>query len=94
MNNNYDQFDNFIHNMEMQRQSKLKKDELTEQRLMRKAYCKVNNIPYEEPEEIPGLSQGALRVLTYTVWIIIVATVICAFIGEGNFLTNFMKVWF
>ncbi|AZU99843.1 hypothetical protein H3018_gp45 [Bacillus phage DK3] len=93
MNNNFDQHDVFIQG-ELHKRNRLQKELLNEKQAMRKAYCKVNNIPYEEPEQIPGLSQGALYVLTCTVWLIIVATIVCAFIGEGNFLTNFMKVWF
>lgn len=71
----------------------LSKSYLEEQRLMRKAYCKVNNIPYEEPEEIPSLGQGSLKVLVVIVWLFIVGIVLSSLIGEGNFLTNFMKVW-
>lgn len=92
-NNNFDQFDTFIQN-ELHKGNKLKKSELQEKIAMRKAYCKVNNIPFEEPIEERGLTQGSLYVLTCTIWLIIIATIICAFIGEGNFLTNFMKVWF
>lgn len=93
MNNNFDQNDIFIQN-QLHKRNKLQQDMLKEKQAMRKAYCKVNDIPYEEPIEERGLTQGSLYVLTCTVWLIIIATVICAFIGEGNFLTNFMKVWF
>lgn len=74
--------------------NELTKQQIEEQRLMRKAYCKANNIPYEEPQEIPGMSQGSLKVLVIIVWLFIVGTVLSSLIGEGNFLTNFMKVWF
>jgi len=72
----------------------LSKSHLEEQQAMRKAYCKVNDIPYEEPQEIPSIGQGSLKVICLVMWLFIVGTIISAFIGEGNFLTNFMKVWF
>ncbi|AGI10630.1 hypothetical protein mgb1_041 [Bacillus phage MG-B1] len=93
-NNNFENNNDFLVAGQLGKQNQLKQQELSEQQAMRKAYCKVNNIPYEEPEEIPGLSQGSLKVLCFTVWLFIIGTVISSFIGEGNFLTNFMKVWF
>lgn len=82
---------------QLSNQTELKHIELLEQQAMRKAYCKANNIPFEEIE-IPtmqeNLSQGSLKVVCCIVWLFIVGVIISAFIGEGNFLTNFMKVWF
>lgn len=85
---------NYLTDYHLNRGNNLKQQELKEQQAMRKAYCKVNSIPYEEPEEIPGVSQGFLKVLVIVVWLFITGTVLSAFIGEGNFLTNIVKVWF
>ncbi|AZU99752.1 hypothetical protein DK1_000048 [Bacillus phage DK1] len=96
MNSNFDQHDVFIQG-ELHKRNRLQRELLNEQQAMRKAYCKANNIPFEEievPSMQENLSKGSLYVLTCTIWLIIVSTIVCAFIGEGNFLTNFMKVWF
>ncbi|WCR32953.1 hypothetical protein BC5_0040 [Bacillus phage BC-5] len=95
-NNNINQTD-WIVAGNIKQGNRLKQAELLEQQAMRKAYCKANNIPFEEievPSMQENLSKGSLYVLTCTIWLIIVATIFCSFIGEGNFLTNFMKVWF
>lgn len=82
---------------EISNSNELKHVELLEKQAMRRAYCKANDIPYEEIE-IPtmqeNLSQGSLKVLCFIVWLFIAGVIISSFIGEGNFLTNFMKVWF
>jgi len=93
-NNNFEGNNDFLVVGQLERQNKLKQQELKEQQAMRKAYCKVNDIPYEEPQEIPSIGQGSLKVICLVMWLFIVGTIISAFIGEGNFLTNFMKVWF
>ncbi|ANT41152.1 hypothetical protein CBR56_27835 [Bacillus thuringiensis] len=93
-NNNFDQYDVFIQN-ELHKGNKLKNLELAEKRAMRKAYCKANNIEFEElPTMEENLSNGSLKILCFVMWLFIAGTIISAFIGEGNFLTNFMKVWF
>ena len=77
--------------------NKLKVIELQEQQAMRKAFCKANDIPFEEieiPSMQQNLSQGSIKILCIIVWLFIIGIIISAFIGEGNFLTNFMKVWF
>jgi len=94
-NNNFDQHDVFIQN-ELHKGNRLKNKELAEQRAMRKAYCKVNNIEFEEieEEEERGFFQGSLFVVLCLIIISIQVTVLCSLIGAGNFLTNLMKVWF
>ncbi|QOR56298.1 hypothetical protein KNV66_gp05 [Bacillus phage DLc1] len=86
-------------NNNSQQYSNIKYLELKEQQAMRRAYCKVNDIPYEEVNiEIPSmkqnLSSGLLKVTVVIVYLFIIGTIISALIGEGNFLTNFMKAWF
>lgn len=93
-NNNFDQYDVFIQN-ELYKGNRIKTMELAEQRAMRKAYCKANNIEFEElPTMQENLSSGSLKIIVIIMWLFIAGTIISAFIGEGNFLTNFMKVWF
>lgn len=86
-------------NNNSQQYSNIKYLELKEQQAMRRAYCKVNDIPYEEVNiELPSmkqnLSSGILKVSVIIIWLFIAGVIISSLIGEGNFLTNFMKAWF
>lgn len=87
---------NFLVSGSIERGNNLKLVEIQEQQAMRKAYCKANDLPFEEIE-IPtmkqNLSQGSIKILCVIVWLFIIGTIISAFIGDGNFLTQFIGWW-
>ncbi|USL89556.1 hypothetical protein vBBcePLY3_00045 [Bacillus phage vB_BceP_LY3] len=86
-NNNYDKFDNYIINNTLNQGNRLKRMEVEEQRLMRKAYCKVNNIPYEEPQEIPSFGKGLLKVSVLVIWLFIIGMVLSILWSDSDFFT-------
>lgn len=86
-NNNFDQFDNFLISQNLNHGNNLKRKEIEEQRLMRKAYCKANNIPYEEPQEIPSFGSGFLKVSVILVWLFIVGMVLSILWSDSNFFS-------
>lgn len=88
-NNNFDQFDNFLINQNLNHGNKLKRNEIEEQRLMRKAYCKVNDIPYEEPQEIPSFGCGILKVSVLLIWLFIVGFILSLLWSDSSFF-NFL----
>lgn len=85
--NNFDQFDNNMLNGNLAQNNILKRKELEEQRLMRKAYCKVNNIPYEEPQEIPSFGRGFLKVTVLLIWLFILGFILSIAWSDSSFFS-------
>lgn len=88
-NNNFEQNNDFMITGELIHNNKLKRKEIEEQRLMRKAYCKVNNIPYEEPQEIPSFGRGFLKVLVLVIWLFILGFILSILWSDSSFF-NFL----
>lgn len=97
MNNlhNFDQNNDWIVAGELSKGNRLKQTSLKEQQAMRKAYCKANNIPYEEVElhEESGLMQGSLKVLVVVLWLFIIGVGISVALTNGSFI-DFLGWWF
>ena len=94
MNNQFNNNNNFLIHSDLIDSNIISQQTLEEQRLMRKAYCKANNIPYEEPEEIPPFVQGFLKVLLIILFLFAVGTGISALIASGDFLKLLLDWWF
>lgn len=86
MNNNFDQFDNYLSTHALQQNNRLKQQEIAEQQAMRKAYCKVNNIPYEEPE-IPSFGKGFLKVSVILIWLFVLGFILSILWSDSDFFT-------
>lgn len=94
--NNLNNFNDnaFIQN-ELHKGNSLKRSELLEKQAMRKAYCKANNIPFEEVEinEETGFGQGSLKIFLLIIWIFIVGVTLSVLIAGGSF-SDFLGWWF
>lgn len=94
MNNLNNLNDNIILQNELHKGNRLKSSELLEQQAMRKAYCKANNIPFEEVDiEERGFMQGSLKVVVWLMWLFIIGVAFSVAIVGGNFI-DFIGWWF
>lgn len=87
-NNNFnnDGFNNdFLVVGQLEKQNKLKSQELAEKEAMRRAYCKANDIPFEELEnQSPGPLQGSLKVVVLLAWCFTVLVLLSILISKGS----------
>ena len=69
---------------QLEKQNKLKSQELAEKEAMRRAYCKANNIPFEVIEnESPQPLQGSLKVVVLLAWGFTVLILLSILISKG-----------